>query len=296
MFGVEVLKKPEKEIQREIKICRSSDVFELMEVQDIKNAVQEHMLFIGLDRGNNIRSIKVIGIGGSDGIFINTKNIVRTAMMTFSDKVILVHNHPSNTLKASNADLYLTNSINKFLKVFDIELLDHVIVAENGYISMMEKRQIDKNFENDNINFIEKTLLIEENQRLKRELENQKYKEMKGENSFMKKYESIIIMKPTMSEEEKKKALDSYTNFFESLSNKPVKMEDLGVKKLAYEIQHNKEGSYAVFNFYANENDITDLERKYRTDENVMKFLTVRQDENIEENNEEFEESDDMEF
>ena len=99
-LSIEIQKKPK--VIEEIKLEKSSEVFALEEVQEIKDAVQEHLLFIGLDRGNNIRNISLLGIGTSNEISIDSKYIVRTALITASDKVILVHNHPSNKLEPSN--------------------------------------------------------------------------------------------------------------------------------------------------------------------------------------------------
>lgn len=169
---IEVQKKPQKEYLKNTKVTCPEEVFKLVEVQEIRDAVQEHLLFIGLDRGNNIRSINLLGVGTSAGIPINTKDILRTALLTASERVILVHNHPSNTLKASYEDKHLTNITNKFLSVFSIELLDHIIVTENGYLSMGKENEINRNYKDDKITFIENTLLLEENNRLKNELNN----------------------------------------------------------------------------------------------------------------------------
>ena len=88
----------------ERKVNKPEDVFNLEEVQEIKDAIQEHFLFLGLDRVNNIRNISLLGIGTSSHIEIDVKYIVRTALVTGSDKVILVHNHPSNSLEPSFQD------------------------------------------------------------------------------------------------------------------------------------------------------------------------------------------------
>ena len=49
------------------------------------------------------------------------KNIVRMALLTVSERVVLVHNHPSNSLMPSKEDIYLTNYISKILKIFNIK-------------------------------------------------------------------------------------------------------------------------------------------------------------------------------
>lgn len=167
-LSIEVQKKPK--VIEEIKLEKSGEVFDLEEVQEIKDAVQEHLLFIGLDRGNNIRNISLLGIGTSNEISIDSKYIVRTALITASDKVILVHNHPSNKLEPSNNDRHITNVTSKLLKAFNIELLDHIIVTENNYISMGAIKAIDRDYENDRTKLIDKALLIEENNKLQKEV------------------------------------------------------------------------------------------------------------------------------
>lgn len=168
-LSIEIQKKPNYE--REIrKVNNPKEVFELREVQEIKNAVQEHLLFIGLDSRNAIKNISLIGIGTSKSINIDSKYIIRTALVTASDKVILVHNHPSNGLSPSNDDRYLTNVTNKVLKAFNIQFVDHIIVAENDFASMGQNHDIDRNYEDGRTNLIDNTFLLEENKMLKQQV------------------------------------------------------------------------------------------------------------------------------
>ena len=173
---LEIDKKPRKEIMKDIKVKNTNDIYELEEVQEIKDAIQEHLIFIGLDKSNNIRKISLLGVGSSCGILIDTKNIIRSALMSTSDRVILVHNHPSNSLNPSKEDIHITNITNKLLKTFNIELLDHVIVTETSYISMNKTKNIDKEFKNEDMNLLEKALLVEENTKLKNEIKELNYK------------------------------------------------------------------------------------------------------------------------
>ena len=168
---LEIDKKPKKEIMKDIKVNNTNDIYELEEVQEIKDAIQEHLIFIGLDKSNNIRKISLLGVGSSCGILVDTKNIIRTALMSTSDRVILVHNHPSNSLNPSKEDIHITNITNKLLKTFNIELLDHVIVTETSYISMNKTKNLDKE-----LNLLEKALLVEENTKLKNEIKELNYK------------------------------------------------------------------------------------------------------------------------
>lgn len=170
-INVPILEKTQKNVDEDIKVLCSTDIVNLEQVQAIRNAVKEHLLFIGLDRANNIRNISILGIGSSCEIIIDTKDIIRTALLSCSEKVILVHNHPSNSLKPSNPDIHLTNVTNQILKTFNITLLDHIIVTEKEYISMEKIKKVDRDFTNNSINEMTKGFLIEENKRLKQEIE-----------------------------------------------------------------------------------------------------------------------------
>lgn len=180
-LSIEIQKKDNIEEQR--KISKSSEVFQLKEVQEIKDAIQEHLLFIGLDNRNNIRNISLLGIGTSNEIKVDSKYIVRTALVTASERVILVHNHPSNELDPSNHDKHISNITNKLLKVYNIQLLDHIIVSENNYLSMGEIKAINRDYEDDKTKLIDNAILIEENLKLK--------EKVKSLNNKLQKYEKV---------------------------------------------------------------------------------------------------------
>lgn len=175
-INLKVLTKTEKNIDEEIKVLSTKDIVNLKQVQAIRNAIKEHLLFIGLDRGNNIRDISILGIGSSCEVSIDTKDIIRTALFSCSDRVILVHNHPSNNTEPSSSDIHITNVVNQILKVFNIQLLDHVIVTEKEYISMEQIEKITRDYYDNPIDKMSKGLLIEENQKLKKEIQELKEK------------------------------------------------------------------------------------------------------------------------
>ena len=182
IIEIEIMKKLQDEkIKR--KVNKPEDIFNLEEVQAIKDAIQEHLLFLGLDRVNNIRNISLLGIGTSSHIEIDVKYIVRTALVTASDRVILVHNHPSNSLEPSLQDKEISNISNQLLKAFNIRLLDHIIVSENSYVSMGTLKLINDRYESERTKLLDKITVIEENIKLKNEIvrlnkELKKYREM----------------------------------------------------------------------------------------------------------------------
>ncbi len=91
----------------------------------------------------------------------------------------------------------------------------------------------------------------------------------------MNKYESVVIINPNVEEN----ALNELTEKFSALINNDGKVEqvnNLGKKKLAYEVKKNKEGYYVVFDFEANPNLIAELERNYRITDEVIKFIVIK--------------------
>lgn len=93
----------------------------------------------------------------------------------------------------------------------------------------------------------------------------------------MNKYESIIIVNPNVDEAGIKDLEATVTGLIEK-NGKLESVENLGKKKLAYEIKKNKEATYMLFNFEADPNSITELERNYRIMDDIIKFIVVRKE------------------
>jgi len=92
---------------------------------------------------------------------------------------------------------------------------------------------------------------------------------------IMNLYESVVIINPNVEEEEMKSLIKK----FSTLINKDGKVdsvEELGKKKLAYEIKKQKEGYYVIFHFESNPDLINELERKLRITDEVIKFMTIK--------------------
>lgn len=94
----------------------------------------------------------------------------------------------------------------------------------------------------------------------------------------MNKYESVVIINPSVDEEGIKSLVQKFTDLINT-DGKLEKADELGRKKLAYEIQKNTEGFYVVFYFEANPNLISELERIYRITDEVIKFMTIKVEE-----------------
>ena len=91
-----------------------------------------------------------------------------------------------------------------------------------------------------------------------------------------KLFESVIIIKGELAEIEYKKAFVEIKEQFEEF--KIEKMEELGKKNLAYEVNKNKTGYYIIIEFYAENEDVRDLELYCRKNENILKWIFIRKD------------------
>ena len=92
----------------------------------------------------------------------------------------------------------------------------------------------------------------------------------------MNKYESVVIINPTVDEEGMKALISKFTDLINN-DGKVEKVDELGKRKLAYDVKKFSEGFYAVY-FEANSDLIAELERNYRITDEIIKFMTVKKD------------------
>ena len=92
-----------------------------------------------LNRANKINDFKIISEGGITGTIADPRIILKKALEEDAVSLILCHNHPSGSLKPSRADEELTQKIKEAAKYFDIKVLDHLIVSDDGYFSFADE-------------------------------------------------------------------------------------------------------------------------------------------------------------
>ena len=93
----------------------------------------------------------------------------------------------------------------------------------------------------------------------------------------MKRYESIIIINPNQDDQGVKALIDKFSDLINKIG-KLESVEEMGKRRLAYEIQKHREGIYILFNFDAQPDSIAELERNYRITDEIIKFIVVRKD------------------
>ena len=92
-----------------------------------------------LNRANKVKHYEVISTGGITGTVADPRVIFKKALAADAVGIILFHNHPSGNLQPSKADEELTKKIVQAATLFDIRILDHIIVSEYGYFSFADE-------------------------------------------------------------------------------------------------------------------------------------------------------------
>ena len=94
----------------------------------------------------------------------------------------------------------------------------------------------------------------------------------------MNKYETVFIINPSVEEAGIKDLIQKFSDIINN-DGKVEEVQEMGKRKLAYEIKKNSEGYYVVINFEANPELIKELERNYRITDSIIKFIVIRKDE-----------------
>ena len=105
----------------------------------LKDNKQEVFVVVFLNRGNKIKHTEIISKGGITGTIADPRIILKKALEEEAVSIILCHNHPSGSLKPSRADERLTSKIKEAALFFDIRVIDHIIVSDEGYFSFSEE-------------------------------------------------------------------------------------------------------------------------------------------------------------
>lgn len=124
-------------IKQNKKITSSKDVYD--ELKEYHNKQQEYFLCLYLDGANHLIQTKVITIGILNQSLVHPREVFSYAIEKRCASIIVAHNHPSGVLEASNEDINVTKRLQESGKILGIELLDHLIITSDGYLSLKEE-------------------------------------------------------------------------------------------------------------------------------------------------------------
>ena len=98
----------------------------------------------------------------------------------------------------------------------------------------------------------------------------------------MKRYETIYIANPNLEDDALKEVVAKFSDIIEKKKGSIVKIDDWGKRKLAYEVKRFDKGHYVLLDFCGLPEAVTELERNLKLDDRILKYLTVKIDEDFE--------------
>lgn len=123
---------------RKIVIRKPSDLAKIM-LEELRFEKREIAKLVILNNKNEILKIKNISLGGANFVNISLKDILSEPIKMQAPKIILVHNHPSGDATPSKQDINFTNKLYSAAAIFEIELIDHLVIGNMKYTSIFSQ-------------------------------------------------------------------------------------------------------------------------------------------------------------
>jgi DNA repair protein RadC len=140
--ALELGNRKQSEPRQDIKAIKTShDSFQLLKPYFL-GLRQEEFYVILLNKALKPMKIERISIGKTDATLVDIKIIAKLALNYLANTIVVSHNHPSGNLKPSIADNQLTEKVKLALDLLDIQLLDHIIMAEDNYYSYADEGKL----------------------------------------------------------------------------------------------------------------------------------------------------------
>jgi DNA repair protein RadC len=120
------------------KISTSKDAVEIFQPM-LGDYLHEEFWILFLNRANRIIGKDAVSKGGMSGTVVDPKLVFKSALDSKASSIILCHNHPSGNIQPSEADIRLTKNLVEAGRVLEINVLDHIIVTQNGFFSFADE-------------------------------------------------------------------------------------------------------------------------------------------------------------
>jgi len=130
-----------QEIPERTQIKSSNDIFVLLSpfLSDLQT---EEFWAIFLNQNNRVLGKSQLSSGGINQSVVDVRILFKAAIDQFATALVIAHNHPSGNLKPSTEDVKITKQIAEAGKILNIQLLDHVIIAQNSYFSFADESML----------------------------------------------------------------------------------------------------------------------------------------------------------
>lgn len=105
----------------------------------LEDSDREMFVILSLDTKNQPTNIEVCHIGSLNASIVHPRECFKNALLSNANSVIAFHNHPSGDVSPSEQDLLVTDRLKEAGNILGIDLLDHIIIGDNSFISLKEK-------------------------------------------------------------------------------------------------------------------------------------------------------------
>ena len=127
-------------LRQNVKIASASDVSDLL--REYASKKQEYFVALTLDGASHLIEKRVISIGTLNQSLVHPREVFADAVTDRAAGVIVAHNHPGGQLSPSNEDVRITQRLKEAGMLLGIELLDHVILTRDGFLSLREEGRL----------------------------------------------------------------------------------------------------------------------------------------------------------
>ena len=112
------------------------------ELKDIRDNKKEHFVIFFLDARNQEIKREIISVGSLNANLVHPREVFEPAVRHLAAQIILAHNHPAGDLKPSEQDIEITKRLIEAGDVLGIDIVDHIIVTQKGFLSFKQKKLI----------------------------------------------------------------------------------------------------------------------------------------------------------
>lgn len=127
-----------QEVPEKIQIRESKDIYKVLQPY-LSDLQTEEFWAVFLNQNNRIVGKARLSAGGINQSVVDVRILFKTALEHLSTAIAIAHNHPSGNLKPSQEDLRITKQIAAAGKILNIQLLDHLIISQNAYLSFADE-------------------------------------------------------------------------------------------------------------------------------------------------------------
>ncbi len=109
----------------------------------LQGAAQEHFVVLGLDVRQRVRMVRTVGVGTLSRVEVHPREVFRPLLRAGMHSCIIVHNHPSGDTRPSNSDIDLTHRMVKVGMFLGLQVIDHIVISDRGFVSLAEAGLMD---------------------------------------------------------------------------------------------------------------------------------------------------------